>query len=203
MKKIALALLSLLACFLVLTSCGEKKNSDGNESKDTETLAVTETAVDTADTETETKTPETDKETEPAEDTSNEMTREELVRFISGHTWHDYFYGGENNTAKLIYTIEFTPNSDKMSFNAGYYESEWINTYSGKYVIGDDGVFSADFYDELRDETMKMTFVIDVLDTDVVNKKISMPVKSTDPAYDALVGKTFEFKKSEAPSYDD
>lgn len=203
MKKIALALLSLLACFLVLTSCGEKKNSDGNESKDTETLAVTETAVDTADTETETKTPETDKETEPAEDTSNKMTREELVRFISGHTWYDYFYGGENNTAKLIYTIEFTPNSDKMSFNAGYYESEWINTYSGKYVIGDDGVFSADFYDELRDETMKMTFVIDVLDTDVVNKKISMTVKSTDPAYDALVGKTVEFKKSEAPSYDD
>ena len=203
MKKIALALLSLLACFLVLTSCGEKKNSDGNESKDTETLAVTETAVDTADTETETKTPETDKETEPAEDTSNEMTREELVRFISGHTWYDYFYGGENNTAKLIYTIEFAPNSDEMSFNAGYYESEWINTYSGKYVIGDDGVFSADFYDELRDETMKMTFVIDVLDTDVVNKKISMTVKSTDPAYDALVGKTFEFKKSEAPSYGD
>lgn len=203
MKKITLVFLSLLACFLVLTSCGEKKNSDGNESKDTETLAVTETAVDTADTETETKTPETDKETEPAEDTSNEMTREELVRFISGHTWYDYFYGGENNTAKLIYTIEFTPNSDKMSFNAGYYESEWTNTYSGKYVIGDDGVFSAEFYDELRDETMKMTFVIDVLDTDVVNKKISMTVKSTDPAYDALVGKTFEFKKSEAPSYDD
>lgn len=203
MKKITLVLLSLLACFLVLTSCGEKKNSDGNESKDTETLAVTETAVDTADTETETKTPETDKETETAEDTSNEMTREELVRFISGHTWYDYFYGGENNTAKLIYTIEFTPNSDEMSFNAGYYESEWTNTYSGKYVIGEDGVFSADFYDELRDETMKMTFVIDVLDTDVVNKKISMTVKSTDPAYDALVGKTFEFKKDEAPSYDD
>lgn len=202
MKKIALVLLSLLACFLVLTSCGEKKNSDGNESKDTETLAVTETAVDTADTETETKTPETDKETETAEDTSNEMTREELVGFISGHTWYDYFYGGENNTAKLIYTIEFTPNSDEMSFNAGYYESEWTNTYSGKYVIGEDGVFSADFYDELRDETMKMTFVIDVLDTDVVNKKISMTVKSTDPAYDALVGKTFEFKKDEAPSYD-
>ena len=202
MKKIALVLLSLLACFLVLASCGEKKNSDGDESKDTETLAVTETAVDTAETETETKTPETDKETETAEDTSNEMTREELVRFISGHTWY-YFYGGENNTAKLIYTIEFTPNSDKMSFNAGYYESEWINTYSGKYVIGEDGVFSADFYDELRDETMKMTFVIDVLDTDVVNKKISMTVKSTDPAYDALVGKTFEFKKDEAPSYDD
>ncbi len=199
MKKIALVLFSLLACFLILTSCGEKKISDGNESKDTETLAVTETAADTADTE----APETDKEIETAEDTSNEMTREELVRFISGHTWYDYFYGGENNTAKLIYTIEFTPNSDKMSFNAGYYESEWINTYSGKYVIGDDGVFSADFYDELRDETMKMTFVIDVLDTDVVNKKISMTVKSTDPAYDALVGKTFEFKKDEAPSYDD
>ena len=81
-----------------------------------------------------------------------------------------------------------------MSFNAGYYESEWTNTYSGKYVIGEDGVFVADFYDELRDETMKMTFVIDVLDTDVVNKKISMTVKSTDPAYDALVGKTFGFK---------
>lgn len=195
MKKIALVLLSLLACFLVLTSCGEKKNSEGNESKDTETLAVTETA--------DTEAPETDKETETAEDTSNKMTREELVRFISGHTWYDYFYGGENNTAKLIYTIEFTPNSDKMSFNAGYYESEWTNTYSGKYVIGEDGVFVADFYDELRDETMKMTFVIDVLDTDVVNKKISMTVKSTDPAYDALVGKTFEFKKDEAPSYDD
>ncbi len=195
MKKIALVLLSLLACFLVLTSCGEKKNSEGNESKDTETLAVTETA--------DTEAPETDKETETAEDTSNKMTREELVRFISGHTWHDYFYGGENNTAKLIYTIEFTPNSDKMSFNTGYYESEWTNTYSGKYVIGEDGVFVADFYDELRDETMKMTFVIDVLDTDVVNKKISMTVKSTDPAYDALVGKTFEFKKDEAPSYDD
>lgn len=195
MKKIALVLLSLLACFLVLTSCGEKKNSEGNESKDTETLAVTETA--------DTEAPETDKETETAEDTSNKMTREELVKFISGHTWYDYFYGGENNTAKLIYTIEFTPNSDKMSFNAGYYESEWTNTYSGKYVIGEDGVFVADFYDELRDETMKMTFVIDVLDTDVVNKKISMTVKSTDPAYDALVGKTFEFKKDEAPSYDD
>ena len=195
MKKIALVLLSLLACFLVLTSCGEKKNSEGNESKDTETLAVTETA--------DTEAPETDKETETAEDTSNKMTREELVKFISGHTWYDYFYGGENNTAKLIYTIEFTPNSDKMSFNAGYYESEWTNTYSGKYVIGGDGVFVADFYDELRDETMKMTFVIDVLDTDVVNKKISMTVKSTDPAYDALVGKTFEFKKDEAPSYDD
>ncbi len=195
MKKIALVLISLLACFLVLTSCGEKKNSEGNESKDTETLAVTETA--------DTEAPETDKETETAEDTSNKMTREELVRFISGHTWYDYFYGGENNTAKLIYTIEFTPSSDKMSFNAGYYESEWINTYSGKYVIGEDGVFVADFYDELRDETMKMTFVIDVLDTDVVNKKISMTVKSTDPAYDALVGKTFEFKKDEAPSYDD
>lgn len=203
MKKITLVLLSLLACFLVLTSCGEKKHSDGNESNDTETLAVTETADTEAPETVDTEAPETDKETEPAEDTSNEMTREELVRFISGHTWYDYFYGGENNTARLIYTIEFTPNSDKMSFNAGYYESEWINTYSGKYVIGDDGVFSADFYDELRDETMKMTFVIDVLDTDVVNKKISMTVKSTDPAYDALVGKTFEFKKSEAPSYDD
>ena len=203
MKKIALVLLSLLACFLVLTSCGEKKNSEGNESKDTETLAVTETADTEAPETADTEAPETDKETETAEDTSNKMTREELVKFISGHTWYDYFYGGENNTAKLIYTIEFTPNSDKMSFNAGYYESEWTNTYSGKYVIGEDGVFVADFYDELRDETMKMTFVIDVLDTDVVNKKISMTVKSTDPAYDALVGKTFEFKKDEAPSYDD
>ncbi len=118
---------------------------------------------------------------------------------LFGNTWYNYYIDGKEYK---LYTLEFNASSGQMQWNRGWFESEWENTFAGSYSIDESGVFHGDLYDTIRNESIQISFTVDVVNT--TTDKGELVFTLTDASidkYEAVVDQPITFFLSSAPTY--
>ena len=75
---------------------------------------------------------------------------------------------------KMLCTLEFDASGNEMSWNIGWFESEWKNTFSGALSIDESDVFHGELYDGLRDEKIGIDFAINIIKSDAGSGEFDM-----------------------------
>ena len=90
------------------------------------------------------------------------------------------------------YSLEFAPAKQQMQWNYFYYESEYVNRYTGSYSVDENGVFTADLHDSgmlHTDPDITITFAVETCDTGIALTYLSVSVEK----YQHLVGQRIEY----------
>ena len=90
------------------------------------------------------------------------------------------------------YSLEFSPAKQQMQWNYFYYESEYVNRYTGSYSVDENGVFTADLHDSgmlHTDPDITITFAVETCDTGIALTYVSVSVEK----YQHLVGQRIEY----------
>ena len=91
-----------------------------------------------------------------------------------------------------------------MSWNIGWFESEWKNTFSGALSIDESGVFHGELYDGLRDEKIGIDFAINIIKSDAGSGELDMTFTALSlDKYKSLAGSTVRFSQDAAPRFAD
>ncbi len=124
-----------------------------------------------------------------------------MFDLLSYSTWYHYFIDGNE---KMLCTLEFDASGNEMSWNIGWFESEWKNTFSGTLSIDESGVFHGELYDGLRDEKIDIDFTINIIKSDAGIGELDMTFTALSlDKYKSLVGSTMRFSQDAAPRYAD
>lgn len=92
------------------------------------------------------------------EQSTERISDMEMLKSLNQDGWYYYF---EDNTGKQFYYMEFNTSKHEMSWNIGYFESEYVNTFKGPFDVDENGVFHGDLFDDLRNTGIKVTFTIE------------------------------------------
>ena len=124
-----------------------------------------------------------------------------MFDLLSYSTWYHYFIDGNE---KMLCTLEFDASGNEMSWNIGWFESEWKNTFSGALSIDESGVFHGELYDGLRDEKIGIDFAINIIKSDAGSGELDMTFTALSlDKYKSLAGSTVRFSQDAAPRFAD
>lgn len=124
-----------------------------------------------------------------------------MFDLLSYSTWYHYFIDGNE---KMLCTLEFDASGNEMSWNIGWFESEWKNTFSGALSIDESGVFHGELYDGLRDEKIGIDFAINIIKSDADSGELDMTFTALSlDKYKSLAGSTVRFSQDAAPRFAD
>ena len=115
-------------------------------------------------------------------------------------TWY-YFFTEEND--RKLSTLDFHESSNTMEWNIGYFESEYINRFSGKFTIDESGIFHAYLYDELRNTNIQISFTLSLVDKNSDKVKLSFRIiESSLDKYKSFENTPILFVQDSTPTYD-
>ena len=101
--------------------------------------------------------------------------------------WYHCF---RDHNGSQFYYLEFDFALQQMRWNYGYYESEYINRYTGDYSIGENGVISAVLHDSSilhSDPDITLTFTVNMTENGLALTFLSCDVEKFEHLVDRTV----------------